>query len=410
MTLDPTPVVFVGPSASRLELATILPTARFLPPAARGDLYRAREQGASILLVLDGTFLHGLAMSPREVVDVLRDGAMVLGAASMGAIRAAECWPAGMLGIGMIARLFRLGWLKSDDEVAVATDPDDGFAARSVALVNVRYAVSKARRLSLVDQCTAGAIVEAAKKLYFTERLWPLIIRGAGLVDLDHELECNLASFNLKHRDSLTAAHTLARALGHSPDLAQAHGRRHQGRFNQPERYPGHDPSLGYAPHELKVRLTQWLFGSGRYQPYVWALASGEPELRSIAQGAVVDAAASAESRRDALAAILSRWMTHVDRFAPMVISELEFMDEFDAELMRWHAVYSLGSNVFEPQPEVLDRVRQELAIAHGLVNWDMLRGEVVDDRLFGAIPLAWIEEACLVLARARTYAGGSTR
>ena len=54
---------------------------------------------------------------PSEVVAALRDGARVLGAASMGAIRAAECWPAGMQGVGAVYSLYRLGVISDDDEV-----------------------------------------------------------------------------------------------------------------------------------------------------------------------------------------------------------------------------------------------------------------------------------------------------
>lgn len=404
---DPgTPIVFVGPSAPREELAAVLPTARFAPPVARDELYRAREQGASVFLVLDGMFMHRLAVSPREVVDVLRDGALVLGAASMGALRGAECWPAGMLGLGAITRLFRLGWLEGDDEVAVATDAEDGFTARSVALVNVRYAASKALRLRALDRASAAALVEAATRLYFPERRWPLILRRAGVSDPDHSLASRLAGFDLKRCDAVGAARVLACMLQATPGLADAHARRHDGRFDVPERYPGHDRFLGHAPDDLAGRLTRWLFGSGRYQPYVWALAAGEPELREVAEA--VDADSRAEGRRDALAAILARWLADVEALALLVVAELDFMDELDAELMRWHAVQSLAASTPEPSPDGLQRVRHEVAIAHGVVDWDMLCEEVIDGRLFGAIPLPWIENACLAIARARASKAGA--
>ncbi len=403
MSMEQGPVVFVGPSASRAELAAIVPSARFAPPVARGDLHRAREQGASVFLVLDGVFMHQLAVSPREVIDVIRDGALVLGASSMGALRGAECWPAGMHGLGVITRLFRLGWLEGDDEVAVATDPDEGFAARSVALVNVRYAASKAVRAGALERTRAAAVVEAARQLYFAQRSWPLILRHAGLADEGRQLERRLERFDLKRRDACTAAHALARALRLDPGLGVAHARRHAERFRVTERYPGHDRRLGLAPDELALRLTRWLFGSGRYQAHVWALAAGEPELREVAE-AITNAEARAEARRDALAAILTRWLASVEELAPMVMSELEFMDELDAEVMRWHAARTLAAAVVEPDGEQLERVRQEVAIAHGVVDWEMLCDEVVDERLFGAIPLPWIEDACLTIARARTW------
>src|SRR5690348_8986049 len=110
------PLVFLGPSLSVEEAGAVLPDAEYHPPAGRGDLYRARFLGASIMVLIDGTFLQRYAPSPRELVEVVRDGAWVLGAASIGALRAAECWPVGMRGAGLIYRLFRAGRLHSDEE------------------------------------------------------------------------------------------------------------------------------------------------------------------------------------------------------------------------------------------------------------------------------------------------------
>lgn len=399
------PIVFLGPSARREEIAAILPEAQFLPPVAREDLYRAREQGGCIFLVIDGVFTHQLAISPREVIDVVRDGALVFGASSMGALRGAECWPVGMQGLGAITRMYRLGWLDSDDEVAVATNPDDGFAALSVALVNVRYAVSKARRRGLIDRATADTIVQTAQRLFFPDRRWSTILGQAGLGDQAESLERFCRGFDLKRQDALDAARTVAGALQRHPGLAGDHARRHVRPFAQSERYPGHDRHLGMAPDALAEELVRWLFGTGRYQAHVWPLVSGEPEMREVVES-VTDPDERAEARREALAGVLARRLADVESLAPVLWAELEFMDELDAELMRWHATRAVAAPApAEPDPGVLRRVRDEVAIAHGLLDWAMLREEVVDDLLFDAIPLAWIEDACRHLARARSWA-----
>ena len=62
------------------------------------------------------------------------------------------CWPAGMHGEGAIYRLFRLGVLRDDDEVAVTADPDAGHTAISVALVHVRYLLIAALRAGVLDR------------------------------------------------------------------------------------------------------------------------------------------------------------------------------------------------------------------------------------------------------------------
>jgi hypothetical protein len=404
------PIVFLGPSARREDIAAVCPTVQFLPPIQRDDLYRARERGGTVFLIIDGMFSHCLAVSPREIIDVIRDGALVLGASSMGAVRSAECWPTGMQGLGLIARLYRAGRLDSDDEVAVSVDPVNEFAPLTVALINVRFAVSQARRRKLLDQNAAAAIVRAAELLHFADRQWPLILERAGLGDRAPLLEQLLRTFDLKARDAVYAGGQLGRMLQAQPGLANEHVRHQAGAFLRPTRYQGHDRCFGIERRELAAVLTKWLFGTGRYQPYVWSLVSGEPELCGVNE-AVVDRDARAESRREALATVLARRLAAVETLAAELWSELEFMDELDAELMRWHASQTMAALAPGLDAGVLQRVRDEIAIAHGVVNWRVLEDELVDDKLFGAIPFEWIDESCRQIAKARSVPkNGGTR
>ena len=140
------PIVYLGPSLSRREAQAALPGCCIRPPIRRGNLYRDRILRSSVFVILDGVFFQQEAISPREVIDVVRDGALVVGACSLGAVRAAECWPAGMRGLGSIYRLFRRGILLSDDEVALAFEPGGSYRSFSVPLINVRYALRHAVR------------------------------------------------------------------------------------------------------------------------------------------------------------------------------------------------------------------------------------------------------------------------
>jgi hypothetical protein len=346
------PILFLGPSASRDEIAAVCPTAEFMPPIQRDDLYKARERGGSIFLIVDGMFTHCLAVSPREIIDVIRDGALVFGASSMGAIRSAECWPAGMLGFGAVYRLYRSGRLDSDDEVAVSIDPVNDYAALSVALINVRYAVARARRNNLLDQSDGTKIVRAAQELHFTDRQWPLILEQAGLRDRASQLELMLQRYDLKAQDAIFAGTRLTAAMKDRPGLGEEHARLEIESFPRFTRYTGHDPYFGAEPIELAITLTKWLFGSGRYQPYIWSVVSGAPELREIDK-AKLDEDDRAGNRRDALAVILARLLAAVETFAPKLWSELEFMDELHAELKRLHASRTLASRVDMPDQAI---------------------------------------------------------
>jgi hypothetical protein len=145
--------------------------------------------GFSFFIILDGVFFDTLAVPPREVLDVLDDGGHILGAASMGAIRAAECWPAGMRGVGTIYRLFRRGALRSDDEVAVAFAPEMPREVSTVPLVNIRYALSRALRSGEIEAEQAKGILRAAETTLYSDRDWRGILSRAGVVDGDGRLK-----------------------------------------------------------------------------------------------------------------------------------------------------------------------------------------------------------------------------
>src|SRR5688572_7824218 len=175
--------VYLGSSLAAEKARALLPISLIRPPVRRGDLYRERELGVSVFVILDGVFLQQQAIPPREVIDVILDGALVVGAASLGAIRAAECWPAGMRGIGAVYRLFRSGYLASDDEVAVSFDPDNPSATSSLALVNVRFAVGRALRSRLITPELAARIVRAGECTFFADRSWKRILADAEVRD-----------------------------------------------------------------------------------------------------------------------------------------------------------------------------------------------------------------------------------
>lgn len=200
----PRPVVYCESTLGAREVLNVLPTAVVRPSIARGDLYRDRALGYQLFLIIDGVFMQRQAVSPREVMDVMADGAEVAGASSMGALRAAECWPGGMRGVGSIYRLFRRGALESDDEVIVMFSPLDGQPLTQ-ALVNVRYAANRAVCLGLMRRQEGRRLVEAAGGLYFADRSWSNILAAASLASASEALDSALSGFDLKKSDARRA-------------------------------------------------------------------------------------------------------------------------------------------------------------------------------------------------------------
>jgi hypothetical protein len=74
-------------------------------------------------VLIDGTFRQTLAVWVKELVFVMVDGVKFIGASSMGALRAAELYRYGAIGIGQIFEAYRNGFIADDAWVAMTYDP-----------------------------------------------------------------------------------------------------------------------------------------------------------------------------------------------------------------------------------------------------------------------------------------------
>ncbi|PKL56052.1 MAG: TfuA-related McrA-glycine thioamidation protein [Methanomicrobiales archaeon HGW-Methanomicrobiales-6] len=175
-------VVFLGPSCDHAAAREIL-DADYRPPAKRGDIARAAEGGARIIGLIDGVFFQDCAVAHREILAALRAGVRVVGASSMGALRAAELDGLGMEGVGEIYRAYREGRFVADDEVALLFDPET-FVPLSEPLVNIRATIQRALECNVIGADAVGALLEAARGLYFPDRTYDAVAEAAeGKVD-----------------------------------------------------------------------------------------------------------------------------------------------------------------------------------------------------------------------------------
>ncbi|MFI9237380.1 TfuA-like protein [Streptomyces sp. NPDC053079] len=174
------PVVFLGPSLDRAAAAREL-DAEYLPPVARGDIEAllSRPVGPPAIGIVDGRFLGAPAISPKEVLRAVDSGVPVYGSSSMGALRAVECAPYGVTGVGRVFEAYASGAVDADDEVALVYDPRT-LHASSEPLINLRFAVRAGVDAGRVDATVAERFLEIAKSLYFTSRTVPAVLRLLG--------------------------------------------------------------------------------------------------------------------------------------------------------------------------------------------------------------------------------------
>jgi hypothetical protein len=226
-----TVLVFLGPSLPATEARAILPRARILPPAARGDLYRAaRDEAPTAIVLIDGIFHRRRAVWHREILWALSRGIAVVGAASMGALRAVELASFGMRGIGRVHAAFAAGRLApfeepfdDDAEVAVAHAPSElGAAPLTLALVDLRCAFAAEAEAGTITTAQCQALASACAAVFYAERTPDTVRALVDAANLDVPARTALRArldapdFSTKRADARAALDVLARE-GASP-------------------------------------------------------------------------------------------------------------------------------------------------------------------------------------------------
>lgn len=182
-------VVFAGPSLAGADLSRVGANVEIEGPAQQGDVTRAVIGGATAIGLIDGIFEAVAAVWHKEILFGLSEGVRIVGAASMGALRAAECAPFGMIGIGSVYRRYASGELDDDDAVAQVHAPAElGYEPLSEALVNVEATVANAERLGLISAVEARELWHEAKRIFFKDRTWDSIIEAMPRITISRKL------------------------------------------------------------------------------------------------------------------------------------------------------------------------------------------------------------------------------
>jgi hypothetical protein len=183
-------IVFLGPTLPVSEARHLLP-ADFRPPVSQGDVLRAVDEAPAVIAIIDGYFERVPAVWHKEILWAMSQGIHVFGAASMGALRAAELVDFGMVGVGRVFEDFRNGVLEADDEVAVAHAPAEKmFRPLSDALVNIRATLAVAASQGVILSATHVTLLQIARTMFYPERRYERLLGegarcGLPTADLD---------------------------------------------------------------------------------------------------------------------------------------------------------------------------------------------------------------------------------
>lgn len=183
------------------------------PPATHGNVLAAVRAGATAIGLVDGGFEHVAPVWHKEILHALDEGVAVFGAASMGALRAAECDRFGMIGVGRIYEDYASGKRVDDADVALLHGPAElGYPPLSLPLVNAEATFERLEMDEAIDKHDISNFRTAARSLFYKERTWRAIVERAGkLKEHDAALQLLHASHvNQKRADALALVHALS--------------------------------------------------------------------------------------------------------------------------------------------------------------------------------------------------------
>jgi hypothetical protein len=195
------PIIFLGPSLTHEKARKIL-DAEYRPPAKKGDFLRFTmpADGLTVVGLVDGYFLQDYPPSPIEVYQlIMRKNTVVIGSASLGALRAVELEKFGMIGVGKIFELYKNGIVNADDEVAV-TFTEEPQSLQSEAMIDIRFNLFIAKRKGIIDEITKKTVARVAKSVYFPYRNYEDILDKTK--NMHPELEHGLESFRAYIRNN----------------------------------------------------------------------------------------------------------------------------------------------------------------------------------------------------------------
>jgi hypothetical protein len=358
--------VFLGPSLVH-ERATELLDASYYPPARMGDVYRLVASGVRLIVLVDGVFHGAAAVWQRELLEAMEQGIAVVGASSMGALRAAELHTLGMIGVGTIFEQYRDGVIDGDDEVALLhADADAGYRPLSQPLVGIRHRLETAVARGELTREQADALIEHAKRLSFTQRTharllacdvargWPASTRERLRAVFDDP------ALDLKRRDA-------ERALAYAAALV-ARGELRGSLVPRPA------PSRFYRATSMRKR--------GLLHP-AGHLVSGEALWEVVsAQRAVVRRCLDAAARQLYLASLAEHWE---------VQCPAGYVDDFRGRWDERHAVTDLEG--WLRANGLTEGERRERLERRARVAWMIERGPIafgVDSSSFSRLPALW--------------------
>lgn len=189
-------IIYAGLSVTYDEAREILDSTDdvevvYKRPIKRGDISIAMKEQADIIGIIDGVFHQSPAVAHKEILEAINNEITVVGASSMGALRASELDELGMIGIGYVYEQYRDEKITSDDDVAVVLDSET-LEALSVPLVSMEYVFCQAVAEGIIGEEEKNTLLKIAKEIYYPKRNYSILFSKS---ELDDEVKNRLIDF-----------------------------------------------------------------------------------------------------------------------------------------------------------------------------------------------------------------------
>lgn len=183
-------------------------------PIQRGDLGEALKENPDIIGIIDGVFHQNSAVGHKEILNVMKKGIDVIGASSMGALRASELDSLGMIGIGYVYKQYAEGIVDSDDDVAVMLD-SESLEALSEPLINMDYVFKNAVSEKIITQSQKDELIAIAKSTYYPKRNYAQTLQKSSLNDDEKTalIDFIRTSPDIKKEDAKELLQTIGQAI-----------------------------------------------------------------------------------------------------------------------------------------------------------------------------------------------------
>lgn len=213
-------ILFVGPT---LHGAVFNHTIAEYPdiicrgPAKQGDIAEAVLNGATAIGLIDGRYEDVAAPWHKEILFALSKQVYVLGAGSLGALRAAECCSFGMIGVGEIFERLCRGEIVDDSDVAQIHGPAElDYLPLSEPRVNIEATFRYLAARGTITSVQFEHLNQIAQSIFFKELVFERVLFESSLPET---LKAKLSVMVERHRvdQKQTDAFALVKILNDLP-------------------------------------------------------------------------------------------------------------------------------------------------------------------------------------------------